>query len=275
MGRTLRRQSIANIAPNGYAITEEYSCPNSEVTAQRDELVNSVHNVVTGMTAPVCHKVITELHGYRDGEARLTAFYQTLNWSQWLYQNHNKAIVFRKRIQSDKSYRRDLDDVLIEGQDEDSAADRTWVVDAGENFGIRPKHFLLIRAVVDDEASFKAYDGKQGHINSIAMRAVANDIAPGHLLFTGVNVTPVLADTDLWLVEYGFLHHHLLWNEQCITKQYERIFKKFPVYGYYEAIGGTFVSDTKFKWLTAPTGETHTVRLFESADFSAINAMCE
>ncbi len=273
MGLTLRSKTIERVN-TGHSVVEELACPNSEMTAQQDGLIDAAHGDYSGLAAPLCMRVQAIEHGYRSGEARIVAQYRTPTWPEWLLRNVNKAILFRRRIQSEQPYRRDLDDVLIEGQDEDTAADRTWVKDSGENFGIRPKHFIIIQAVVDDKAVYvDAFDGKEGDINEGLLLNIYADSEAGHLLFMGVDSEPILADTVLHRVSYAFMHHSLEWNSQLIIKQYETIFKSFPIYGYFEGFGGTFVSGSESKWLTAPTGLTRTPRLFETSDFSRINDM--
>ncbi len=274
MGLTLRSRTIEAIAPNGHRIIEEHGCPQNESEGHQASLLQSAHPNYSGMTAPVCQKVDAIAHGYREGEDRIVAYYRTLDWREWLFKNHNKGIVFRTPRQSHKEWKRDLEDVLLRGQDENTAADKTWSTDEGEAFGIRPKHSVIIRAVVDDEALIKNYDGKQNYVNSIIMGNVFADAEPGHLLLLGMMTNPVLDDTDLWEVEYHFLHHYKKWNSQCVSHQYETIFKKFQIYGYSDAYGGLFANGSESKWLTVPTGETYTARLFEEGDFSAINDMC-
>ncbi len=273
MALTLRSRTKERIGANQFAVTEEHGTSNSEIVTQLDTLANTAHSDYGGDTAPVCMRVQGTKNYYREDEARVVAYYRTRNWTEWMMDNVNKAIVFTTPANSSQRRVRDLDDRLLEGQSEDVVEDVVQRIDEGENFAVRAKEHIAVRAIVDSKATYiDAFDELKGKINNTALPDIKTGDS-GHLLYQGMNVDPIINDTPLYQVSYNFLHNTLPWNAQCLVTEYARTQKAFPSYAWYDSDGNLITQNFFYKWLRLRTGENFYARLFEEADFSLINTM--
>ena len=273
MALTLRSQTKERIGANQFAVTEEYATANSEIVSQLDTLANTSHGDYGGETAPICMRAQGTGHYYRQDEARVVAYYRTRNWTEWMMDNVNKAIVFTTPANSSQRRKRDLDDRLLTGQSEDVVDNVVRDIDEGENFAVRAKQHVAVHAIVDSKATYiDAFDLLGGKINNTAMSDIKTGEA-GHLLYQNMNVEPILNDSPLYKVIYNFLHNVKPWNAQCLSVEYEWTQKAFPAYSWYDSDGNLITQNFFYKWLWNRTGDTFYARLFEEADFSLINTM--
>lgn len=268
----LREYEIESIGPNAKAVREVHSSTNDAMRAKVDSLHGTVASGYEGETAPTCYRVGAVGHFYRTGEARVVAYYKTRTWPEWLMANVNKGIVFTTPAQTSQTPSRDLDDQLIEGQGEDTGDDIVWRIKTGENFNILPKENVIVRAIVDSEATYiDPFDSLLGQVNESSLPNLGDDEG-GHLLYLGKSKTPILDDGPLWEIEYHFLRHHLKWNEQLITESLEMIRKKFL--NLTEGPDWISAGGFSYKWMYYPTGDTRTHVNFLTTDaFSTINDM--
>ncbi len=269
------QERLRSVGVNEIVVSRKFRCPNEEADGHRLALWLSEASGFSGKLAPVCLDVETEEAFYDTETAQVNAQWRTRGWQEWLYQNKNKGIVFTQPSQSSSRPRRDLDNQLIEGESETTSAHQKWLIKEGENFALRPKELVVVKAIVDDRATYiDPLNDKMGFINDAPM-PILGDPDGGHLLFLSKTSVPIFDETPLWDMQYSFLRHSLPWNEQCVTEAMAWIAVAFPFFTFIaEDIDLETISGFREKWLNFPTGATRTHRLFETEDFSWVNEMC-
>lgn len=270
----------ADIGPNQFAVTKVYSVPNDDAETVRLNLRNSIADEYGGAkTAPICISAESDKGYYEHGAfARVIAQYRTPNWQEWMMENLNQGLVFVTPIQSYQQYTRDLDDFLLNGDDENTSDYKFWRQELGENFGLRTKYRIDVKAVIDVShiGLLTEYSGLLGRVNSTALVNLgpAGDIVrPGHNLFLGCSENRILADSTLIDVTWSFMYNAENWNEQCKSIQYEQADVEF---GYDRWVDGTLqTGGLRWKSLNIRTGEPpHSARLHLTANFASIDQIC-
>lgn len=325
MSRKRIARKRRTIGPNNFRVTETYEVPTSELDSHVKALDGAVADGYSGDDAPVCMDIQDDKDYFVNpgdssvgGLSRIVCNYRTLTWQEWLFRNHNKAIIFESPIQTAFPRREDLDGHKFEGWQahdlsiepieqpfpplgtwtpaaggafwtpptdaqwvaflaataayQDSLATR-WRIKDGENFNIRPKTGVVVRAIVNSKAIYiEPFRTKINHVNSQIMTNVANSPA-GHLLYMGLSSDPLYGDQDLWSVGYHFIRHNLAWNDQCVVGEWfhDRIERRLNL----DQTSGNWVSLNLRVWtnVEAWTGTEFKARLFPASDFMLINNM--
>ncbi len=272
----------ADIGPNQFAVTKVYRVPNNQAETVRHNLRNSIADEYGGIkTAPICISAESDKGYYEHGTfARVIAQFRTPNWQEWMMKNLNKGLVFFTPIQSYQQFVRDLPDslhpdgFLLNGDDENTADNKFWRVEWGENFGLRTKYRVDVKAIVDENGLIDAakFTGR------ISSTSCPNLTPPGlptgnlHLLMLGSSVNRILGDAKLYDVTWSFIYNIVGWNRQCVTFQYERANAEFTSQRW---VNGSLQPGTvSTKWLEVRTGQEIEAHLFETADFSSIDGIC-
>lgn len=313
------------VGPNNFRVTETYEVPTSELDSHVSQLEGSIAAGYSGDDAPVCMDIqddkdffVNPADTSVDGLSRIICNYRTLTWQDWLFRNHNKAIVFESPIQTAFPREEDLDGLKFEGWQahdlstepvpqpfppmgtfdptggasywtpptaedwadflaavaayRDSLATR-WRIKDGENFNIRPKTGVVVRAVVDSKSVY--IDPFRAKINSVNTGALNNIAASPaqYLLFMGMSADPVFGNQDLWSVGYHFIRHNIGWNSQCIVAEWfhdriERRLNLDPTSGNFISFGVRAYTD-----IEAWTGTEFSARLFPATSFNLLDQM--
>lgn len=256
MALTLLEREKSVVGLNAYQVTEAYQCPNSEIDTHLAALEGASASGFTGIETPVCTRARATKRFYDAATARIEAVYTTPDWQQWMMSNPNKAKVFTSPVERNYPRTRDLDGRLLGGSDmynnytvaigQDLATNVAeggkhpgqfylwWKIHKGEVLTPSPVKQLTLRAVVDstDNGAAKLmtpWSGKNKTVNGASATAIDADGGAGKLLFMGLESTPILANSALWLCSWTFLHHPDGWNNQCILRRHSSEIRMAPM----------------------------------------------
>lgn len=268
MALELRRQKRRMLGSYQEHILEIYACADAEVEAQAAALSTQTRPGTLTAIPALCREVDYEKRAWPDGDARIVVSFRTPTWSEWLESHVNKAIAFKVPAYTAFPRRWDLQGRLMEGISE-SDLYYSWMITDGENMNMRPKSGIIVRAIVDNHSTFiKPFDdGRIGNVNDTDCLNINEVGYTGKLLYLGCSDHKIIPGMDPQLeeVSWHFLMHSLVWNEQCLCKEYS-IEDNWTFVSLMRYVRGRKVTFT---------GEQFYAQLGVESSFSVIDSACD
>jgi hypothetical protein len=259
------------IGPQQWWVQVVYRCNQSEAESQEAFLWDTTPSGFSGRSAPICKDVKVDYEYYTPAKSRIIAVYRTPSWDDYCLLNPNKFVLRARASVTGESVKEDLDGNTIEGTDPDDADGLTkWKVEKGQNHIFRPKVAYIVRGIIYDRWQwFDQWTEDLGKVNSSNMSKFGKHQQPGELLFTGMRMVPHVAEDDRWWITYLFMGNEDGWNSDCISRKYSVEVHQVQLKDTDDTLIEGEYRDVR---VDAPETDTRTARLFDEANFSAINA---
>ena len=281
--RTVRRKLNTEM----WAVTEIYSCPHAEQLSNEAALWIRVPSGFGGRMGPRAQQVTIDNDFFGKASDRIVAQYRTLTNDEYMERHPSKAIVSWRGAARGEATKEDRDGNTIEGVDKTDLTGKTqWVRTKGGNMIYKPQVVFRAHGCVSSKTIYlDQFADKLGMVNSTFMTRFGQyGAGVGELLFMRMAGEPVQSSGSKYWVDYDFLwtgEKSKKWNEMTISRRFEKHAMVRPVYN----TVGVATGEKRVIYQLLPVEEsggalslndtTRTATLFESANLSPINAICQ
>jgi len=284
VARSLLRTITQRLDDKAWAVTEIYSAPYSEKATHEAALWARIPPGYSGREAPVAVQVTTDPEFFGGGgtnalkKSRIVAHYRTLATEEYMLRYPSKGVVLGRSYHRGEKIIRDKDGNTIQGTDPTDSTGRTvWAIVEGSEMARRPQTAFTVHAVVAGKTTYiDQFLDKLGMINNTIMSRLGKyGASAGELLFFQISFRPTRFDKGKYIVDYGFLwtgERGKTWDTVTLARKFERKAVQVPTVTY---AGEESTTNLKYTHALVPTADTHHARIYDRANFSPIDALCQ
>uniref|UniRef100_A0A6M3IRQ5 Uncharacterized protein n=1 Tax=viral metagenome TaxID=1070528 RepID=A0A6M3IRQ5_9ZZZZ len=210
---------------------------------------------------------------FGDTTARIVCKSRTLNWKEYISRYPSKGILRTNTLTKGESVTEDLNGNAINGTDtSDTTGQTIYKVVQGAATVLRPHAIYTVIAVVSSKSIYiDQFADNVGEISSSSMGNFTPYAASGETLLARMDSQPMPFDKSNYQVRYDFFCRNGGWNETTKARKFTVKVHRLNVY---DSAGADTGVDRSVKVLV-PTTTTRYAKLYDSSNFSPINALLQ
>ncbi len=283
MALSLFRTITRRLDDKAWAVTEIYGAPHSERVGHEAALWARIPPGYSGREAPIAVQVTTDTAFFGGGgtdaltKDRIVAQFRTPTVEEYMLRYPSKGVVHGRSYHRGDKIRTDKNGLTITGIDPTDTTGRTiWQIIEGSDMARRPQTAFTVHAIVKSKSIYiDQFIDKLGKLNSTIMTKLGRFGASAkELLFFQLAFQPTQFDKNKWIVDYGFLWTGVkgkTWDTVTLARKFTKSAVDVVLFD----VDGTDTGRKKQTHSLVPTSDTRYARIYDTANLSPINALCQ